>query len=932
MTAVVQYAVLGIGLGAIYALLGQGIVLIYRGSGVLNIAHGGLAMFAAYLYLQLHDPETFGSLSNSGAWPVLPSIAAAVAATAVIGLMVDQLLLRRMRKASPLSRLIGTVGVLLVLEAVAERIWGAEPPFAPPLLPSQVWHLGSGITLPSSYVWLLLIAIGLTVALTLVWRFTRVGWMTVAVSQNERAAGALGISPALVSSGTWVAGAALAGVAGILVSPITQVSIGSLSSLVIPVLAAVLLGGFESFPATLASGVLIGVVQTVVVNYNGFFEQHLHVTVASDAFPLLVIVAVMLVRGSSLPLRGHISERLPAVGIGRVHWAAVMPAVAIVLVLIFTVFSPSVLSALAVTFTIATLLLSVVVLTGYAGQLSLAQYAIAGIGGVIGAQLAAHAGFGFIAALIAGTLGAALVGVVLAIPALRTRGVNLAVITLAAAQAAQDMLFTNPYASGETSGIPISPPRLFGLDISGWIHPDRYAAFTLIVFAVAAVVVANLRRGRLGRRMIAVRSNERAAAASGVGVFRTKVVAFAISGALAGLAGVLISFQYQYADFIGFDPLTSLLTVAQAVIGGVGFVLGTVNPGALIAPGALTSLIGLHWSGFDNWLPLIGGVGLMLAVRFNQDGITSNNVRNLNKLGARLERAHPRARTTPAVNVAAEASTPTRVRPKRLQIEDLTVRYGAVVAVDSISIDVNPGEVVGLIGPNGAGKTSLMDAVSGFASCRGRVLLDGHRIDDWPAHRRAGAGLVRSFQGLELFSEMTVLENLQVPQDRLGGWGTAIELLRPAKTVLPQVTTAAVQDFGLGPILDSSPDEISYGQRRLVAVARAVAAQPSVLLLDEPVSGLSERESGEFAHLVRRLADAWGMAVLVIEHDMGFVMSVCDRITVIDFGRFVCAGSPEEVRTNPAAIAAYLGDESEASDAALAPSRPGDHPSSMIRG
>jgi sulfate-transporting ATPase len=178
---------------------------------------------------------------------------------------------------------------------------------------------------------------------------------------------------------------------------------------------------------------------------------------------------------------------------------------------------------------------------------------------------------------------------------------------------------------------------------------------------------------------------------------------------------------------------------------------------------------------------------------------------------------------------------------------------------------------------------------------------------------------------------MTVLENLQVPQDRRGGWGTATELLWPSRTVLPPVTTAAVQDFGLGPILHTSPDEVSYGQRRLVAVARAVAAQPSVLLLDEPVSGLSERESGEFAHLVRRLADAWGMAVLVIEHDMGFVMSVCDRITVIDFGKFVCAGSPGEVRMNPAAIAAYLGDESEASGAAPVLPRPGDHPSSVIR-
>ncbi len=304
----------------------------------------------------------------------------------------------------------------------------------------------------------------------------------------------------------------------------------------------------------------------------------------------------------------------------------------------------TVLVTLAVTFTIATLLLSLVVLTGYAGQVSLAQFTIAGIGGLIAAQLVAHAGFGFLPALVAGTLGATIVGLLFAVPALRTRGVNLAVITLAAAWAAQDMVFTNPHASGDSAGVIVGNAKLFGLDIGGASHPERYAAFTLIVFVLACIVVANLRRGRLGRRMVAVRSNERAAAASGVGVFRTKMIAFAISGALAGLAGVLISFQYQAATFVTFDPFTSLLTVAWIVISGVGFVLGTINPGALLAPGALLSLIGLHWAGFVSWLPLVGGVGTLLAVRFNQDGITSNNVRNLRKLGAKLA---PRLRRSP---------------------------------------------------------------------------------------------------------------------------------------------------------------------------------------------------------------------------------------------------------------------------------------------
>lgn len=915
MTNVVQYALLGLGLSAVYALLGQGMVLIYRGSGVLNIAHGGFAMFAAYLYLQLHVPQNLGSSATAQTgWPEVPSFVVAVLATALIGLATDQLVLRRMRQASPLARLIATVAVLLVLEAVASRIWGAEPPFVPTLFPAGILHFGSTITLPSSYVWLLVIAVGITAILTAVWRYTRIGWLTAAVSQNQRGAAALGISPGFVSSATWVVGAALAAVAGILVSPITQVSVGGLSLLVIPVMAVLLLGGFQSFPATLLSALVIGVAQTVALNYNGFFEQHLHITIASDAIPLLLIVAVMLLRGSSLPLRGDVSERLPTIGTGRIRWIVVVPAVVICMVLIFTVLANSTLTALAVTFTIATLLLSLVVLTGYAGQVSLAQYAIAGIGGMIGAQLAAHAGFAFLPALVAGTVGAMGVGLLFAIPALRTRGVNLAVITLAAAWAAQDMLFNNPYTAGE-AGINVGTTRLFGLDISGSDQPARFAAFTLVVFLLCCVLVANIRRGRLGRRMVAVRSNERAAAASGIGVFRTKLVAFAISGGLAGLSGILISFQYQNASFAAFDPFTSLLTVAWIVIGGVGYIVGSINPGAIVAPGALASIIGLHWGGFNNWLPLIGGVGSLLAIRFNPNGITHENVQSLKKLRPKLRHLLPIVRDETKLEVPAESVAATRVRPVTLTIEDLTIRYGGVVAVDSISIEVKAGEVVGLIGPNGAGKTSLMDAVSGFTAYRGSVCLDGRSIDSWPTHRRAAAGLVRSFQGLDLFAEMTVLENLQVPDDAHGGWRTGAELLRPTKTCLPDVTLAAVDDFGLRPILDKSPDEISYGQRRLVAIARAVAARPSVLLLDEPVAGLSDQESNEFALLVRKLADDWGMGVLVIEHDLNFVMSICDRVTVIDFGRFVCAGTPDEVRNNPAAIAAYLGTDEKDPDA-----------------
>ena len=361
------------------------------------------------------------------------------------------------------------------------------------------------------------------------------------------------------------------------------------------------------------------------------------------------------------------------------------------------------------------------------------------------------------------------------------------------------------------------------------------------------------------------------------------------------------------------------------MIGGVGFVLGTVNPGALLAPGALTSLIGLHWTGFDNWLPLVAGVGTLVAVRFNQNGITYENVRSLHALGAKLRGGCAACVAHAGGGATAEAATPNAGAAEAAEDRgsDRPLRRRGRRRLDQHRSQAGRGRRPDR--PQRRGKDVADGRGLGLHAVQGRVLLDDQRIDDWPAHRRAVAGLVRSFQGLELFPELTVLENLQVPHDRQGGWRRGSSCVRPTKTMLPPVTMAAIADFGLAPILHRSPDEISYGQRRLVAIARAVAAQPSVLLLDEPVAGLTEHESSEFAHLVRRLADTWGMAVLVIEHDMGFVMSICDRITLIDFGKYVCEGTPAEVRTNPAAIAAYLGDDTDASIGAEAPPASGAH-------
>ena len=226
-----------------------------------------------------------------------------------------------------------------------------------------------------------------------------------------------------------------------------------------------------------------------------------------------------------------------------------------------------------------------------------------------------------------------------------------------------------------------------------------------------------------------------------------------------------------------------------------------------------------------------------------------------------------------------------RVPPRTLTVDGLTVRYGAVVAVDAVSFRLQPGRVTGLIGPNGAGKTSLIDAVSGFASATGRVLIDDRDISSLSAPARVRAGAARSFQSLELFEDSTVFENLSVAADPQDLRSYLYDLVRPINPLFAPAVVRAIEEFRLDGDLHRDVKDLSYGKRRLLAIARAVAMHPSILLLDEPAAGLSSVESVELARLVRRLADDWGMAVLVVEHDMNFVMGICDEVVVLDFGQ-----------------------------------------------
>jgi sulfate-transporting ATPase len=900
MQEVIVYALIGLGLGALYALSSQGLMVIYRGSGVLNFAQGAIGMLGAYVAWDLQ--------TNSGL-PFIPALIVGVAVSALIGVLTQLLLMRPLRRAAPLVRVVATLGVLILLQGIVILHWGAETIVVDSSLPTSSVHLFGSVNIAADRLILLAIACASTGVLWWLYKFTSFGLATGAVAENQRSAAALGWSPDRIATANWALGSALAGFAAILIAPIIQLQPSTMTNLVLAAMAAALIASFRSFPLALAGGLAIGVGQTEIQHYIT------SVPGLASSFPFLVIVGVMLLRGQSLPLRDAFLQRLPSIGTGRVRLPLVIGGIVLYgagIVLLDTTW----VTAFSTTFGVALVLLSIVVVTGYAGQISLAQFAIAGGGAYIAGRLMATQGWPFELALVAGMLGAVPLAMVFALPAVRTRGISLAIVTFGLGTAVELMVFNNPKLTGGQVGTVVKPPDLFGFSLDPLFHPQRYAWFAMAVFLIGALAVAALRRGRSGRQMIAIRTNERAAAALGINVPAIKLYAFGVSGALAALGGIILAFRNTSILYNQFTSLTSVNDLAYTVIGGIGFIHGP-SVGAWFAPGSLGSALGdTVFGNIGDWLLIIAGAVLCLTVLRAQDGVAKLQIDQSKGLTDLLERKAPWI-WRPPEKVEIPEIERERVEPKTLRIKDLTVRYGAVVAVQGFSTTVEPGKVVGLIGPNGAGKTTVIDAVTGFTRpAEGTVELDGRDVTSRSASARARAGLSRSFQSLELFEDVTVLDNLRTASDPRDRISYVRDLIHPVDPPLHGATVAAIREFNLEADIDRVVEDLDYGRRRLLAIARAVAINPSVLLLDEPAAGLGQAESRELARLVRRLADEWGMAILLIEHDMDFVMSICDQVEVLDFGRPIASGPPSRVQSDPAVIAAYLGEPEDEVSAA----------------
>ena len=889
---VIQFALLGLATGAVYALVALGLVLIYRGSGLLNFAQGAVAMFGAYAYYEL---------TVKVGLPRVAALAGALLLCALLGAAIHLVVLREMRRrnASPLARVIATLAILLILQSAAFLIYGVYPLHVPGLLPtSPVELFGGEVSLTADRLWIIGICLVLSAGLYYVYRRTSFGRVTTAVAENELAASSLGYSPDTVAAVNWAVGSVLAGLAGILIAPILLLQPTTLVLLIIPALAAGLLGGFVSFPVVLAAALGLGIAQSEITRY-------VHGVGWSTAVPFLVAIGYLVIRGRAIPLRSFVLDRPPKVGSGKVRPPVVIAIWALGAFFAFTT-SPQWETAMITSFGFGIIGLSIVLLTGYGGQLSLAQYVIAGVGAMAAAKLVAH--LPLVPSVAIAILATGAAGALIGLPALRTRGATLAVATLCLGSAVIAVVFSNSGWTGGLNGLEVPSLSILGWSIDPVEHPDRYAFVTFSALMLIALGIANLRRGVSGRQLLAVRSNERAAAALGVPVAGMKVFAFFLSAAIAAAGGILLAFVKPTVQMLTFDVFTSILIVGLTVIAGIGFVPGGALAGLLIAGGIMQQVLS-GWSSAGEYLPLIGAVGLLLTLMSSPDGSFAVVAGMAKKVRGALDRGEARLLSPLRRRRAAEAHAETlRVEPQTLRVEGVSVAFGGVHAVSEVSIEVRPGEVHGLIGPNGAGKTTLIDAITGFARpSAGAVRLGEDDVSRWSPRRRAEHGLSRSFQSLELFDDLTVEENLAVACERQRPWRGFADLVAPGKISLSAAARHAVHRFELEAALSTQPTQISFGQRKIVAIARAVASAPSTLLLDEPAAGLGDVEAQELAALIRQLAEEWGIGVLLVEHKVDMIMATCDRITVMESGRLLATGTPQEIQSHPEVLDAYLG-------------------------
>jgi branched-chain amino acid transport system permease protein len=627
MQDILLFVLLGLGPGALIAGIALAVVLTYRGSGIINLATGGIAMLAGYAYWSLKTGE-YGTEFGTA-----PALLLTFVITLLVGVAIELVAFRPLRNAAPLAKLVSSLGVLLVAQASMLLAFGTSQKPQPSILPSDTVEV-LGTNVPVDRFILAGVVIAVAIALAVLYRFSRFGLATRAASENELSALLSGLSANELSMVNTLLASVVAGAVGVLAASITQLDAVSLPLQVVPALAAALLARLTSFSIACAAGLGIGIINSLIdyVSTKSWFptDQGVPLPGVKELIAFLIIITAMFLRGAALPSRGELIERrLPDVPRPQ---RLLLPALTVTVVCaVALVVLPFDFRQALINSMIGTVMaLSLVVITGFVGQISVVQLALAGVAGFTVSHLGVDAGIGFPLAPILGAGAAVLLGELTAVSALRVRGVALAVVTLGAAVAIVQFGFINSTWGGGATGSPVPEPHLFGLDlgpqsafrgVDGSLPSPVFGWVVLAVTVGLCLLVASIRRGNLGQRMLAVRSNERAAAAAAVDVRNVKLIAFGISAFIAGVAGTLYAYNFGSVSASRFDAITALGLIAFAYAGGITLVSGAVFAGLIsteaLMPHALDKWLGIS----GNWFLLFGGVLLIFTLIQHPEGV-----------------------------------------------------------------------------------------------------------------------------------------------------------------------------------------------------------------------------------------------------------------------------------------------------------------------
>ncbi|MFJ8535154.1 ATP-binding cassette domain-containing protein [Streptomyces sp. NPDC093591] len=889
----------GLSVGSAAALTGIGLVVTYRATGVLNFAHGAIAMVCAYVLRQC---------VVEWGWPLWAGATVTLLVVAPgIGMVLERFVFRPLAVlgSDPAQTLVASIGVFVLLVGGAALLWGqGARDDAPELVSADPWGQ-------------LAVALLLAAGVGAVVRWTRFGREVRAVVDDRQLAVLGGIDADRVAAAGWAFGSFTAGLTGVLLAPYVRLDPYGMPLLVMEVVAVAVAARMRSLPVAVIAALGIGVAQSQLTRLHpSGWGAPLLQAVSTNLFVVALLIAAL-----ALPRVGT-RDALPRTATARVPTPPGAWIVATVLFLLPLGFAGSDLHTSVQVPALAVVLLSLVVVTGRGGQISLGQAAYAGLGALFTALLAAGRFPGLprlpeLAALALAVVLVAPLGLLTGWPAISRRGLALALATFAVGVGVSRFVFTQPYA---ISGLSLGRP-------AGFEGDRAYYVLELALLAAALLATRLLRRGRTGRALAAMRDHEPGASAAGVQVPSLKLLAFVSGAALAALGGGLLGMGLRAFDPAAYDPVRGLLWFAAVVVLGADSTLGALAAAALLVGldagarggvaaaliGVLAVLVGRFPGGPYEALRTAAGrrrrrarltaLGAEVRRRLRPpergpaSGPTSAGLTAQPRRAAAADGAHP-PQGPPAPDDESSTGgadgTPNAAEGRvhhhapapndaTLTTHHLQARYDTFTALHDVTLTVPPGHITAIIGPNGAGKSTLFHCLAGtHRPAHGQVLLGTRDITRLPAHARTRLGIARTFQQLAVFPSLTVAENVRVGAEQ-------------GRVRDPAAVERALGLLGLdGPVRAMPAADLPTGTLRRVELARALAGSPRVLLLDEPAAGLDTAEVNALARVLKALA-ADGTGLLVVEHDLDLVADLADTVHVMAAGRIVASGPPDRV-------------------------------------